>query len=57
MKKRIRSGQYEFHSPEWDNVSKDAKDMIKGLLKTDPTLRLTIEQVMRTNWIAVSYLE
>ena len=54
MKKRIRSGQYEFHSPEWDNVSRDAKEMIKGLLKTDPTLRLTIEQVMRTNWIAVS---
>ncbi|GAU93692.1 hypothetical protein RvY_05590 [Ramazzottius varieornatus] len=52
MKKRIRSGQYEFHSPEWDNVSRDAKEMIKGLLKTDPTLRLTIEQVMRTNWIA-----
>ena len=29
MKKRIRSGQYEFPKPEWTNVSTDAKDLIK----------------------------
>ena len=29
MKKRIRSGQYEFPKPEWTNVSSDAKDLIK----------------------------
>ena len=29
MKKRIRSGQYEFPNPEWENVSKDAKDLIR----------------------------
>lgn len=47
MKKRIRAGQYDFPDPEWKLVSKDAKDLIKGLLKTDPVERLTIEQVMR----------
>ncbi len=32
MKKRIRSGQYEFPKPEWENISKDAKGLIQGML-------------------------
>lgn len=52
MKKRIRSGQYEFPNPEWENVSKDAKDLIRGMLKTDPHQRLTIDDVIKNKWIA-----
>lgn len=52
MKKRIRNGQYEFPAPEWSRVSQDAKDLIKGLLKTDPDERLNIKQVMQNKWIA-----
>ncbi|ELT92081.1 hypothetical protein CAPTEDRAFT_181324 [Capitella teleta] len=52
MKKRIRNGQYEFPPQEWSNVSKDAKDLIRGLLKTDQDERLTITEVMRNKWIA-----
>jgi len=52
MKKRIRSGQYEFPKPEWTNVSQDAKELIKGCLKTNPEERLTIDQVIRAQWIA-----
>lgn len=52
MKKRIRNGQYEFPNPEWSRVSKDAKDLIRGLLKTDPDHRLNIGQVMRHKWIS-----
>ncbi|KRX89088.1 MAP kinase-activated protein kinase 2 [Trichinella pseudospiralis] len=51
MKSRIRSGQYVFPSPEWDNVSDSAKDLIRGLLKTDPSDRLRIDQVMTHSWI------
>ncbi|XP_003381009.1 MAP kinase-activated protein kinase 3 [Trichinella spiralis] len=51
MKSRIRSGQYVFPSPEWDNVSESAKDLIRGLLKTDPSARLRIDQVMNHSWI------
>ena len=54
MKKRIRSGQYEFPNPEWENVSKDAKDLIRGMLKTDPHQRLSIDDVIKNTWIAVS---
>jgi len=52
MKKRIRSGQYEFPNPEWKNVSNDAKDLIKGCLKTNPEERLTIDMVIKNKWIA-----
>ena len=30
--KKIRSGQYRFDSPYWDNVSPQAKDLIRHLL-------------------------
>lgn len=53
MKKRIRMGQYTFPNPEWQNVSKDAKELISGMLNIEPTKRLTIQQVMTNNWIAV----
>jgi len=51
MKSRIRSGQYAFPSPEWDKVSDQAKSLIKGLLKTDPGDRFSIDQVMSHTWI------
>ena len=55
MKKRIRTGQYDFPNPEWQNVSDSAKKLIKGMLSVDPTNRLTIDQVMKNLWIAVSF--
>ncbi|XP_074603261.1 MAP kinase-activated protein kinase 2 [Brevipalpus obovatus] len=51
MKKRIRAGEYDFPEEEWKNVSSDAKDLIKKLLKTDPNKRLTINEVMQHKWI------
>ena len=55
MKRRIRSGQYEFPNPEWTNVSHDAKELIKGCLKTNPEERLTIDEVIRNKWVAVRW--
>ncbi|XP_025106866.1 MAP kinase-activated protein kinase 2-like isoform X2 [Pomacea canaliculata] len=54
MKKRIRNGQYEFPNPEWSRVSLDAKDLIRGLLRTDPDQRMNIKQVMANKWVADS---
>ncbi|KAK0151680.1 MAP kinase-activated protein kinase 3 [Merluccius polli] len=45
MKQRIRMGQYEFPTPEWDDVSEEAKQLIVQLLKTDPNERMTIGTV------------
>jgi len=52
MKRRIRAGEYDFPNPEWREVSKEAKELIKDMLKTNPQQRPTIEQVMRHQWIA-----
>ncbi|XP_066500118.1 MAP kinase-activated protein kinase 2b [Hoplias malabaricus] len=51
MKKRIRNGQYKFPNPEWSEVSEEAKQLIRQLLKTDPTERMTITEFMRHPWI------
>ncbi|KAG7198102.1 hypothetical protein KM043_005524 [Ampulex compressa] len=52
MKKRIRLGQYDFPAPEWSNVSTEARDLIKGMLCTNPAERLQIDEVMLNKWIA-----
>jgi len=52
MKKRIRLGQFDFPKPEWSEVSDEAKDLIRGCLKTNPQERLTIDQVVETKWIS-----
>ncbi|XP_062921254.1 MAP kinase-activated protein kinase 2 [Mobula hypostoma] len=51
MKRRIRMGQYEFPNPEWSEVSEEAKQLIRHLLKTEPTQRMTIMEFMNHPWI------
>ncbi|KZS11738.1 MAP kinase-activated protein kinase [Daphnia magna] len=52
MKKRIRTGQYDFPSTEWKHVSSEAKELIRSMLQTEATKRPTIDQVMQNKWIA-----
>lgn len=52
MKNRIRTGQFTFPNPEWQNVSQDAKELINGMLNVDPVKRLTINEVKGNRWIA-----
>merc|ERR1712038_515838 len=52
MKRRIRSGQYEFPKPEWTKVSDECKNLIKICLKTDPDERPNIDQVIESPWIS-----
>ncbi|XP_059571368.1 MAP kinase-activated protein kinase 3 isoform X3 [Alligator mississippiensis] len=56
MKQRIRMGQYGFPNPEWSEVSEEAKQMIRLLLKTDPTERMTISQFTNHPWINQSMM-
>jgi serine/threonine protein kinase len=56
----VRVGRYEFPSPEWDDISEDAKDFIKCLLKLNPAERFvrilfTLTPLMRFNCIIVSH--
>ncbi|XP_046896461.1 MAP kinase-activated protein kinase 2-like [Hypomesus transpacificus] len=51
MKKRIRNGQYEFPNPEWSDVSEEAQQLIRHLLKTEPSQRMSITEFMNHPWI------
>lgn len=53
MKTRIRTGQYDFPMAEWQHVSEQAKELIKGMLIVDPGIRYTIDDVMKNTWISV----
>lgn len=49
--RQIKRGKYEFPSPYWDNVSKDAKDFIDFMLVTNPVERPTISEVLKHKWL------
>lgn len=52
MKRRIKTGRYQFEGNVWRNISVEAKDLIKGMLQTDPDKRLTIDEIMKNKWIS-----
>jgi calcium-dependent protein kinase len=37
--------------PEWDDVSEDAKDLVRKLLIYDPTRRITAAEALQHKWI------
>ena len=49
--KLIKDCDYEFHEPYWDNISAEAKDLIKKLLVSDPKVRLSAEEILKHPWI------
>jgi serine/threonine protein kinase len=53
IKKKVVNGRYKFHSEYWDNVSTPAKEMIAGMLQTNPDNRLTAEQALRCEWMGL----
>ncbi|XP_074650027.1 calcium/calmodulin-dependent protein kinase type IV-like isoform X2 [Tubulanus polymorphus] len=51
MFRRIMKGEYRFDSPWWDEVSMNAKDLIRKLLVMDPKKRFTAQQALRHPWV------
>jgi serine/threonine protein kinase len=49
----IIRGDYEFHDKYWSEISEPAKDMISGMLQVDPELRLTAEDSLHCEWMAL----
>ena len=47
----IIRGQYKFPSPHWDNISAEAKDLVKKLMCVDFKKRYTVEQIMKHEFI------
>uniref|UniRef100_A0A6U3VKJ7 Protein kinase domain-containing protein n=1 Tax=Ditylum brightwellii TaxID=49249 RepID=A0A6U3VKJ7_9STRA len=49
--RKIVIGTYEFGEEAWGDVSEDAKDLVRGLLVTDPAKRLTATEAMNSKWV------
>ena len=43
--------RYDFPSPWWDQISKDAIDLVKKCLTVDPKKRITAADVCEHPWI------
>lgn len=44
-------GKYEFEEESWVHVSKEAKDLVRKLLVTNPSKRLTSREAMASPWM------
>ena len=49
--KKVSLGRFSFPSPEWDDISFEAKDLIEKLLTMDITRRLDARQALSHSWI------
>eukprot|EP00301_Raphidiophrys_heterophryoidea_P014518 c22941_g1_i1.p1 GENE.c22941_g1_i1~~c22941_g1_i1.p1 ORF type:complete len:439 (-),score=134.01 c22941_g1_i1:296-1612(-) len=52
--KQILKADYQFHSPWWDNISDQAKDLVSKLLVVDPQKRLTPKEALDHPWMLQS---
>ena len=49
--KKIMEVQYDFDDPSWEDVSSDAKNLIRHLLVGEPSKRYTAEQCLHDPWV------
>lgn len=49
----VRTGKFDFPSPEWDDISLTAKEFVRYLLQKDPKARPTAAEAMRHEWIGM----
>jgi len=49
--KKIKSAAYDMPSPYWDNVSDNAKDLVRRLLVVDPAGRITARKTLQHPWL------
>jgi len=49
--KRITAAQFDFDDDCWNDISSDAKDLIRHLLVKDPKQRYTAQQALEHPWI------
>jgi len=50
--KQVAEAKYEFYDNEWKNISSNAKDLIKRLLVVDPAQRMTMDEMLKHEWLA-----
>jgi calcium-dependent protein kinase len=49
--RKITKGKFSLNGPEWQDISEDAKDLIKSLLKYKPDERISAGMALQHPWI------
>mmetsp|Transcript_1999 Transcript_1999/g.2312 ORF Transcript_1999/g.2312 Transcript_1999/m.2312 type:complete len:356 (-) Transcript_1999:233-1300(-) len=52
LSRKIIRGKYKFRAADWAEISDDAKDFIRGLLKKNPEDRMNADDVLSHPWIS-----
>lgn len=47
----VMKGKYTLEEPEWDDISADAKDLVKRMLEYDPAKRISANDALQHKWI------
>uniref|UniRef100_A0A1I8B7S6 non-specific serine/threonine protein kinase n=1 Tax=Meloidogyne hapla TaxID=6305 RepID=A0A1I8B7S6_MELHA len=53
MRSRITSGVFSFPAEDWDGISSSTKHMIGVMLRTDPSERISIQQLMKSEFLSL----
>lgn len=51
INRMARRGKLDFCGQEWTSISKEAKDLIKHLMKVDPAKRLSAKDSLNSTWM------
>eukprot|EP00923_Selenidium_pygospionis_P059869 GHVN01105399.1.p1 GENE.GHVN01105399.1~~GHVN01105399.1.p1 ORF type:complete len:269 (-),score=38.08 GHVN01105399.1:729-1535(-) len=51
--RKAKAGKYVFNAEDWKNVSRDARDLIRNLLKTNPNERFSADQGLAHSWFTL----
>lgn len=50
---KIKTASYEFEDSVWGNISVEAKDLVRGILKANPAERLNCDQMLQHPWMTI----
>mmetsp|Transcript_21712 Transcript_21712/g.41441 ORF Transcript_21712/g.41441 Transcript_21712/m.41441 type:complete len:876 (-) Transcript_21712:77-2704(-) len=51
LEEQIQTASFSMASPAWQRVSDHAKDMVRGLLRVNPTERMNLESCLHHAWL------
>jgi serine/threonine protein kinase len=49
----VKESYFAFHKEEWKNVSASCKDLIRMMIKKEPSERWTVEQCLKSKWFNI----
>ncbi|CAD8124734.1 unnamed protein product [Paramecium sonneborni] len=49
--KKVGEGKYEFDADDWNQISKEAKNLINRMLHVNPNFRISAKQALNDAWI------